>query len=374
MAKPTLLERLGCGPARSKGKASSGCCASAACGGLCNCGLGCCGGKKYKPVSGASSISDISHGAHQTTLQVHKGTISEDEHMIQRLKYQLIETYREIALIEDTDINLTGGDRNKTILSHVRNVNSANTKDAMGVRELHSTVLVLRRRLAQNNAILKQKEDEIHIIEQRVERIKQESKNRYLQASEQVKDYTLRNNELLLTLSRCQIDLMDLRKLTKAKKAAILQVTQKIQIIMNKKPEEPVQEVEAIPDPGDDEEFNDLVEQMHKLDSSLSSVSSQLIKVNAESTERANLRRQLEAANAQIKALNDQNDDLRDQNRQINDTIRNLNAEVDGEASLSLSLKLDLEMSVMNDIKKVKRENETLERLLAEKEARRKNL
>merc|ERR1711990_1369154 len=115
MAKPTLLERLGCGPARSKGKAvgGSGCCGSTACGG----GLGCCGGKKYKPVSGASSISDISHGAHQTTLQVHKGTISEDEHMIQRLKYQLIETYREIALIEDTDINLTGGDRNKTILS-----------------------------------------------------------------------------------------------------------------------------------------------------------------------------------------------------------------------------------------------------------------
>ena len=90
----------------------------------------------------------------------------------------------------------------------------------------------------------------------------EESKNRYLQASEQVKDYTLRNNELLLTLSRCQIDLMDLRKLTKAQKAAILQVTQKIQIIMNKKPEEPVEEVEAIPDPGDDEEFNELVEQL----------------------------------------------------------------------------------------------------------------
>ena len=36
--------------------------------------------------------------------------------MIQRLKYQLIETYREIALIEDTDINLTGGDNNRTIL------------------------------------------------------------------------------------------------------------------------------------------------------------------------------------------------------------------------------------------------------------------
>ena len=49
-------------------------------------------------------------------LNAKKGTISEDEHMIQRLKYQLIETYREIALIEDTDINLTGGDKNKTIL------------------------------------------------------------------------------------------------------------------------------------------------------------------------------------------------------------------------------------------------------------------
>ena len=49
----------------------------------------------------------------------------------------------------------------------------------MGVRELHSTVLVLRRRLAQNNAILKQKEDEIHIIEQRVERIKRKKKNRH---------------------------------------------------------------------------------------------------------------------------------------------------------------------------------------------------
>ena len=48
----------------------------------------------------------------------------------------------------------------------------------MGVRELHSTVLILRRRLAQNNAILKQKEDEIHIIEQRVERIKRESKDK----------------------------------------------------------------------------------------------------------------------------------------------------------------------------------------------------
>ena len=114
----------------------------------------------------------------------------------------------------------------------------------------------------------------------------EESKNRYLQASEQVKDYTLRNNELLLTLSRCQIDLMDLRKLTKAQKAAIIQVTQKIQIEMNKKPEEQEEEVEAIPEPGDDDEFNDLVAQMHKLDSSLSSVTSQLTKVNAESTER----------------------------------------------------------------------------------------
>lgn len=120
-----------------------------------------------------------------------------------------------------------------------------------------------------------------------------------MQASEQVKDYTLRNNELLLTLSRCQIDLMDLRKLTKAKKAAILAVTQKIQIIMNKKPEEPVEEVEAIPEPGDDEEFNDLVAQLQKLDSSLSSVSSQLTKVNAESTER------VRAFDKNIFAIND---------------------------------------------------------------------
>ena len=114
----------------------------------------------------------------------------------------------------------------------------------------------------------------------------EESKNRYLQASEQVKDYTLRNNELLLTLSRCQIDLMDLRKLTKSQKAAILKVSQSIQVEMNKKPEVQEEEVEAIPEPGDDEEFNDLVAQMHKLDSSLSSVTSQLTKVNAESTER----------------------------------------------------------------------------------------
>ena len=114
----------------------------------------------------------------------------------------------------------------------------------------------------------------------------EESKNRYLQASEQVKDYTLRNNELLLTLSRCQIDLMDLRKLTKTQKAAILKVSQSIQVEMNKKPEVQEEEVEAIPEPGDDEEFNDLVAQMHKLDSSLSSVTSQLTKVNAESTER----------------------------------------------------------------------------------------
>ena len=114
----------------------------------------------------------------------------------------------------------------------------------------------------------------------------EESKNRYLQASEQVKDYTLRNNELLLTLSRCQIDLMDLRKLTKSQKQAILKVSQSIQVEMNKKPEVQEEEVEAIPEPGDDEEFNDLVAQMHKLDSSLSSVTSQLTKVNAESTER----------------------------------------------------------------------------------------
>ena len=79
---------------------------------------------------------------------------------------------------------------------------------------------------------------------------------------------------------------MDLRKLTKAKKAAILQVNQKIEILMTKKPEEPVEEDESVPDPGDDEEFNELVEQLQKLDSSLSSVSSQITKVNAESTER----------------------------------------------------------------------------------------
>ena len=114
----------------------------------------------------------------------------------------------------------------------------------------------------------------------------EESKNRYLQASEQVKDYTLRNNELLLTLSRCQIDLMDLRKLTKEQKNAIIKVSQSIQVEMNKKPEVQEEEDEAIPEPGDDEEFNDLVAQMHKLDSSLSSVTSQLTKVNAESTER----------------------------------------------------------------------------------------
>merc|ERR1719284_368639 len=114
---------------------------------------------------------------------------------------------------------------------------------------------------------------------------------------------------------------MDLRKLTKSQKAAILKVSQSIQVEMNKKPEVQEEEVEAIPEPGDDEEFNDLVAQMHKLDSSLNSVSSQLTKVNAESPERANLRRNLEAANAQIRALNDQNDDLRDQNRQINDTL-----------------------------------------------------
>ena len=79
---------------------------------------------------------------------------------------------------------------------------------------------------------------------------------------------------------------MDLRKLTKSQKQAILKVSQSIQVEMNKKPEVQEEEVEAIPEPGDDEEFNDLVAQMHKLDSSLSSVTSQLTKVNAESTER----------------------------------------------------------------------------------------
>ena len=60
----------------------------------------------------------------------------------------------------------------------------------MGVRELHSTVLILRRRLAQNNAILKQKEDEIHIIEQRVERIKRESKDKVKKLSPETYRWT----------------------------------------------------------------------------------------------------------------------------------------------------------------------------------------
>ena len=118
-----------------------------------------------------------------------------------------------------------------------------------------------------------------------------ESKKRYEISREQVREYTMRNNELLLTLSRCQIDLMDLRKFTKLKNAAILQVTQKIEIMTTSKKQEPPakEEVKAAAEEDDDEELNDMIRKIHQLDASINNASSQLVKINAENTERVSL-------------------------------------------------------------------------------------
>ena len=118
-----------------------------------------------------------------------------------------------------------------------------------------------------------------------------ESKKRYEISREQVREYTMRNNELLLTLSRCQIDLMDLRKFTKLKNAAILQVSQKIEIMTTSKKQEPPakEEVKAAAEEDDDEELNDMIRKIHQLDASINNASSQLVKINAENTERVSL-------------------------------------------------------------------------------------
>ena len=93
------------------------------------------------------------------TLEVHRGQLSPEDYERRKIQYELFETYREIALLKDSDLN----PHDDKLLTYVRNVKSVEDTNVKytAIETLKTQVKSIQVKLAQNMADLRLKLEQI---------------------------------------------------------------------------------------------------------------------------------------------------------------------------------------------------------------------
>ena len=93
------------------------------------------------------------------TLEVHRGQLSPEDYERRKIQYELFETYREIALLKDSDLN----PHDDKLLTYVRNVKSVEDTNVKytAIETLKTQVKSIQVKLAQNMADLRLKMEQI---------------------------------------------------------------------------------------------------------------------------------------------------------------------------------------------------------------------
>lgn len=116
--------------------------------------------EKYT-IEGSINSSD-----QQGTLEVHRGQLTPEDYERRKIQYELFETYREIALLRDTDLN---GQDDK-LLTYVRNVKSVEDAEVKytAIESLKNQVKSVQVQLAQNMAELRLKLEQINKLKMKI--------------------------------------------------------------------------------------------------------------------------------------------------------------------------------------------------------------
>ena len=135
----------------------------------------CATGKEYRPNEPENKPVDVS--GENGLLEVHRGTLDPQDYERRKIQYELFETYREIALLKDSEF--TGSD--DKLLTYVRNVKSVHN-ESEGVSHsaftsLKTQVKHVQVRLAQNMAELKLKKDQISELTHKIRTLEGKSKH-----------------------------------------------------------------------------------------------------------------------------------------------------------------------------------------------------
>ena len=134
----------------------------------------CATGKEYRPNEPENKPVNVS--GENGLLEVHRGTLDPDDYERRKIQYELFETYREIALLKDSEF--TGSD--DKLLTYVRNVKSVhNESDSIShtaFSSLRTQVKQVQVRLAQNMAELKLKKEQISELTYQIQTLQGEPK------------------------------------------------------------------------------------------------------------------------------------------------------------------------------------------------------
>ena len=122
------------------------------------------GAEKYTIESSQESIDQ------QGTLEVHRGQLSPEDYERRKIQYELFETYREIALLRDPNLNTDLNVTDDKLLNYVRNVKSVQDADVKytAIESLKNQVKSVQVRLAQNMAELRLKLEQINKLKLRI--------------------------------------------------------------------------------------------------------------------------------------------------------------------------------------------------------------
>lgn len=182
--------------------------------------------EKYT-IEGSINSSD-----QQGTLEVHRGQLTPEDYERRKIQYELFETYREIALLRDTDLN---GQDDK-LLTYVRNVKSVEDAEVKytAIESLKNQVKSVQVQLAQNMAELRLKLEQINRLKMKIAHLESTAKTNYTTISNEIKLKNERNNEFMLAISQCQVDLIDLRRIVRDRNIHLTQMRTRVKIQASK--------------------------------------------------------------------------------------------------------------------------------------------
>jgi len=184
------------------------------------------GAEKYTIESSQESIDQ------QGTLEVHRGQLSPEDYERRKIQYELFETYREIALLRDPNLNTDLNVTDDKLLNYVRNVKSVQDADVKytAIESLKNQVKSVQVRLAQNMAELRLKLEQINKLKLRITHLEVTAKANYTQIANDIKLKNEQNNEFMLAISQCQVDLIDLRRIVRERNIILTQMRTRVKI------------------------------------------------------------------------------------------------------------------------------------------------
>lgn len=165
--------------------------------------------------------------------------------------------------MKDSDLN----PHDDKLLTYVRNVKSVEDTNVKytAIETLKTQVKSIQVKLAQNMADLRLKMEQIGKLKLKIKVLEEQAQKSYTKISTEIKVKNEQNNEYMLAISQCQVDLIDLRKQVRIRNIELTRVSTMVSIAQSKLEKVSEKKEESIDVSEDEEDDEDQINMVNEI-------------------------------------------------------------------------------------------------------------